>query len=78
MSGPDGAIARLREAGLHPDRVNAAGFDPRDPMRILTASEDGSARLYRCETCVPLDELRRRAVRRAHAVHARAPELPAS
>jgi WD40 repeat protein len=43
---------------MHTDRVQSVAVDPRDPEVILTSSDDGTARLYRCTTCGSLDELR--------------------
>jgi WD40 repeat protein len=53
---------------LHADRVDSLAFSPRSDTAILTASDDRTARIYRCETCVPLGELRRLAERRMKAM----------
>jgi len=36
--------------------INSAAFSP-DGKRIVTASEDGTARIYACDICVPLEGL---------------------
>jgi WD40 repeat protein len=47
-----------RESGMlraalrrHGDAVNAVDFDPNDRTRLLTASDDGTAAIYRCTPC---------------------------
>ena len=48
------ALAVFRQ---HADYVNEAVFSPTDTNLILSASDDGTARLYRCTTCsLTLDE----------------------
>ncbi|MGH8909524.1 MAG: hypothetical protein ACRD0K_24260 [Egibacteraceae bacterium] len=42
---------------LHSDAVTSVQFSP-DGRAILTASEDRAARIYACEICAPLDDLR--------------------
>jgi WD40 repeat protein len=42
---------------MHTDRVQSVAVDPNDPAVILTASDDGTTRLYRCRTCGSLGEL---------------------
>jgi len=44
--------------------VNTAVFDPKDRYTILTASDDGSAKIGRCETCGGVDALLRLAKQR--------------
>jgi WD40 repeat protein len=41
----------------HAGPVNAVSFSP-DGKRILSASDDWSAKIYPCTSCVPLQELR--------------------
>jgi WD40 repeat protein len=42
----------------HGDYVNAVDFDPDDPTRLVTASDDGSAAVYSCSPCdLDADEL---------------------
>jgi hypothetical protein len=43
--------------------VNAVSFS-RDGTRILSASDDNSAKIYRCTSCIPLDDLRYRLIKR--------------
>jgi WD40 repeat protein len=50
----------------HEGRVISASFTP-DGRRIVTASEDGTVRTYRCAVCGPLDELVVLAERRLRA-----------
>lgn len=42
---------------MHADFVNTVAFSP-DGKRILSASDDWTAKIYRCETCAPLERLR--------------------
>jgi len=54
----------LFELRLHGGGVNSAMFDPSrssSPFgeRIVTASEDGTSLIYTCESCSPLDTLRK-------------------
>ena len=57
-------------AGLHhPFDVMAATLD-RNGRRVLTVDSGGRARLFRCETCVPLDDLVRLARSRLLTRHA--------
>ena len=48
---------------MHADFVNAVSFSP-NGKRILSASDDSTAKIYPCETCVPLDQLRKLVQRR--------------
>jgi WD40 repeat protein len=41
----------------HSDSVNDVSFSPYG-MDILSASNDGTAKIYGCDTCLPLDRLR--------------------
>jgi hypothetical protein len=47
----------------HADLVNAVSFSG-DGKRILSASDDWSAKIYRCSACIPLSELRYRVITR--------------
>jgi WD40 repeat protein len=62
---------RWRIAGTlqpHSGRINTVRFSPKDARMILTTSDDGTAVLSRCETCVPLDALRKQAEARLRAL----------
>lgn len=52
----------LGEASAHGGAINSVSVA--DDGRILTASDDGTARVYECSTCGPMDEL----VERARAI----------
>jgi WD40 repeat protein len=54
---------------MHSAQVSSVDFDPRDPSLILSASTDGSARMYRCTVCRPLSELRQMAEAEQRRVH---------
>jgi WD40 repeat protein len=48
----------------HAGPVNAVTFSP-DGKQILSASDDWSAKIYSCTTCIPnLDHLRARIIQR--------------
>jgi WD40 repeat protein len=47
---------RLAVLHKHADLIESIAFAP-DGRRILTASDDRTAKIYRCETCLPLDRL---------------------
>jgi hypothetical protein len=57
---------------MHGAAVETAQFDPTDDSTILTASDDGTAKIYRCITCGPLRDVRRLAEERLAAVNHRA------
>jgi WD40 repeat protein len=57
---------------MHTNTVTGVSFDPRDPSRILSSSLDGSVRVYSCDTCRPLGDLRRVAEAQEHSVSRRA------
>jgi WD40 repeat protein len=67
--GIDGAVGvwdattarQLAMMPRHTDTVNNVQFSPGDHPRILSASDDTTVRVLDCDTCRPLDELRRRA-----------------
>jgi WD40 repeat protein len=50
----------------HSDLLESASFSPRG-YDVLTSARDGTVRTYRCEVCVPLDELVHLARRRLAA-----------
>ena len=43
--------------------MNAVSFS-RNGRLILSASDDGSAKIYGCSSCIPLNELRYRVIKR--------------
>jgi WD40 repeat protein len=56
---------------MHGNLVNAVSINSRT-REILTAADDGTAKIYRCETCGPLDELRATAKARVARLSAKA------
>ena len=54
---------------IHADRVNTVEFGPGSDSIILTSSDDRTAKIYRCGTCLPLSRLRTLALARERAVH---------
>lgn len=42
---------------IHSGAVNSVAFAPATPTAILTAGNDGSARILRCRSCGPMDEV---------------------
>jgi WD40 repeat protein len=60
-------LATLHE---HADLINSLAFSPTDPALVLTASDDRTAKVYRCDTCIPLDRLRRLVAARQAALDA--------
>jgi WD40 repeat protein len=66
VTGDSGGVVRvwdwraekmLAAIPAHAGPVNAVSFSP-DGTRILSASDDWSAKIYRCTTCIPLQQLR--------------------
>ena len=53
----------VREFNGHQGRVESVAFSA-DRQRVLTGSEDNTARLWRCEECVALPELLKLAEKR--------------
>jgi WD40 repeat protein len=43
----------------HASLVNSVTFDPRNGSIVLSASDDGSAKIGKCETCAPIADLLR-------------------
>ena len=57
--------ALLAQLSRHGDAVNALDFDPKDPSKILTASDDGTAAVYSCTPCdLTTDQLEKEADKR--------------
>jgi WD40 repeat protein len=52
---------------MNSDYVNAVSFAP-DGKRILSASNDSTAKIFTCDTCVPLDRLRAIVHAREHVI----------
>lgn len=73
---PDGTVAiwgarngdLLAHVRVHADYVNAVAFKPGDPRSVITASDDHTVFLYRCETCGDDDELLQLAGRRLERI----------
>jgi WD40 repeat protein len=57
---------RLAVLHKHADRIETIAFAP--DGQILTASDDHTAKIYRCETCVSLDRLIALAKKRERAL----------
>jgi hypothetical protein len=55
---------------MHADAVNDAQFSPTSDV-ILSASDDGTARIYRCKACGPISQVREVAERRLAELPAR-------
>ena len=66
----------LAVIGGYANAVTTAEFAPRTSAVILSGSEDGTARILRCETCGPLDELIEEAERREKAIDRKPMPLP--
>jgi WD40 repeat protein len=62
--------------GLHSAGINDVSFDPNDPSRILSASDDGTVTIHRCDTCGPFADIVRRASAREARVHRKPVWLP--
>jgi WD40 repeat protein len=72
VTGDSGGVVRvwdvkaqkmLAAIPAHAGPVNAVSFSP-DGKQILSGSDDWSAKIYSCTSCVPLQELRYRVYKR--------------
>ena len=55
----------LAQLSRHGDAVNSLDFDPQDPSKVLTASDDGTAAVYSCTPCdLTTDQLEKEADKR--------------
>ena len=45
---------------MHGDAVNSVAYSP-DGQQLLSAGDDRTARVYRCATCAPVEDLVRMA-----------------
>jgi WD40 repeat protein len=53
---------------MHADRIRSAVFAPGSSTTLLTASDDGTARIYVCDLCRPLEDVENIAHSRLRAV----------
>jgi WD40 repeat protein len=61
---------------LHTDRVRSVAVAAHDSPEILSSSDDGTARMYRCTACFSVEELRARANELQDSIHRPPRPLP--